>query len=65
VHNFCCINVYKRPDGSQLEPKNVAANKLIKTGVVRDRFNGRTYTVELAYNDLRLCSTSAITSYIQ
>ena len=65
MHNFSCINVYKRPDGSQLEPKHVASNKVIKTSAVSDRFNARTYTVELAYNDLGLCDTSAITSYIQ
>ena len=28
---FCFITVYKRPDnGSQLEPKHVAVNKLIR-----------------------------------
>ena len=64
MHNFSCIIVYKRPDGSQLEPKHVAANKSIKTGVVRDRLNSRTYTVELGYNDLGLCDTLARTSYI-
>jgi hypothetical protein len=37
VYNFSCINVYKRTDdGSQLEPKHVAVNELIKTGVVCD-----------------------------
>jgi len=35
VYNFSCINACKKPDGgSQLEPKRVAVNKLIKTGVV-------------------------------
>jgi len=29
--NFSCIKFYKRPDdGSQLQPKHVAVNKLIK-----------------------------------
>jgi len=64
VHNFSRIDVYEGPDGSQLEPKHVAANKYIKTSVVRDRLNARTCTVELGYNDLGLCDTSAITSYI-
>ena len=37
VYNFSCINVYKTPDnGWRLEPKHVAANKLIVTGVVCD-----------------------------
>ena len=36
---FSCINVYRRPeDGSRLEPKHVAANKLIKTGTVCDQY---------------------------
>jgi hypothetical protein len=40
VYNFSCVNVYKRPDaGSQLEPKHVAVNKLINTGVVCDLFD--------------------------
>jgi len=31
VYNFSCIKVYRRPaDGSLLEPKHVAVNKLIK-----------------------------------
>jgi len=39
VHNLSCISIYKRPDDcSQLEPKHVAVNKLIKTGVACDRF---------------------------
>jgi hypothetical protein len=37
VYNFSCINVGKGPDdGSYLEPKHVAVNKLIKTGVACD-----------------------------
>jgi len=37
VYNVPCINIGKGPDdGSQLEPKHVAMNKLIKTGVVCD-----------------------------
>jgi hypothetical protein len=35
LYNFPCISVYKRPDdGSQLEPKHITVNKLVKTGVV-------------------------------
>lgn len=35
VYNFSCINIYgRRDDGSQLESKHVAVNKLIKTGAV-------------------------------
>ena len=35
VYNVSCINVGKgTDDGSQLEPKHVSVNKLIKTGVV-------------------------------
>jgi len=35
VCNVSCINVGKGPDdGSHLETKHVAVNKLIKTGVV-------------------------------
>jgi len=37
AYDFSCINAHKRPDnGSQLEPKHVAVNKLIITGVVCD-----------------------------
>ena len=40
VHNISCISFYKRPyDGSQLVPKHVAVNKLIKTGVECDWFS--------------------------
>ena len=46
MYTISCINFYKRPyDGSQLVPKHVAGNKLIKTGVVCDLFN--TYTCDL------------------
>ena len=35
MYNVSCINAGKGPDdGSDLEPKHVAVNKLIKTGVV-------------------------------
>jgi hypothetical protein len=35
IISFSCISVYKRPDdGSQLEPKHVAMNKLTKTSVL-------------------------------
>lgn len=34
---FFYISLYKRPDDcSQLEPKQIFVNKLVKTGVVRD-----------------------------
>jgi hypothetical protein len=37
VYNFSCIIIYKRPDDElQLEPKRVAMNKVINTGVVCD-----------------------------
>jgi len=37
VYKFSCVGIYKRPDcGSQLKPKLVAVNKLIKTGVQCD-----------------------------
>ena len=37
VCHFSYISVYKRPDdGSQLDRKRVAVNKLVKTGVVCD-----------------------------
>jgi len=37
VYNFPFINIYKRSDdGSQLQPKNAAVNKSIKTSVVCD-----------------------------
>ena len=39
VYNFSYAEVYKRPeDGSQLEPKHVAVNKLITRSAVCDRF---------------------------
>ena len=40
ICNFSYISVYKRPDdGSQLDRKRVAVNKLVKTGVVCDWFD--------------------------
>jgi hypothetical protein len=39
LYNFSRISIYKRPDDcTQLEPKHVAVNKLIKTGIACDRF---------------------------
>jgi len=40
VYNVSFINIYKRPDdGSQLQPKNAAVNKSIKTTIVCDLFD--------------------------
>jgi hypothetical protein len=49
VCDFSRINFYKRPDdGSQLQPKHVAVNKLKKFDDVRDRFNACTWDRQLA-----------------
>jgi hypothetical protein len=44
VYNFSRINFFKRPEGGlQLQPKHVAVNKQIKTDVVCDWCNTRSY----------------------
>ena len=37
AYNFSCFNLKRPDDGSQLEPKYVSMNKLIKTSVVCDK----------------------------
>ena len=39
AYNFLCISLKRHDDGSQLEPKHLSMNKLIKTCVVCDWFN--------------------------
>ena len=36
AYNFLCVDLKRPDDGSQLEPKRVSMNKLIKNSVVCD-----------------------------